>query len=62
MAKTIQELKDSINAVIGENGKGQITGKNLNIVLNDTADTIEQAAKNSSSDKDFGEDFSRTFL
>ena len=33
MAKTIEELKQMIDSVIVENGKGQITGQGLNLVL-----------------------------
>lgn len=40
MAKTIEELKESINNTITQNGAGQITGQGLNLVLNDMTDTL----------------------
>lgn len=40
MAKSIEELKETINNTITQNGAGQITGQGLNLVLNDMTDTL----------------------
>lgn len=42
MAKTIEELKQMIDSVIVENGKGQITGQGLNLVLNEMSDALSE--------------------
>ena len=42
MAKTLEELKETINNVIIENNKGEITAKSLNILLTDMADTLSE--------------------
>lgn len=42
MAKTIEELKQMIDSVIVENGKGQITGQALNLVLNEMSDALSE--------------------
>jgi hypothetical protein len=42
MAKTIEELKEMIDSVIVENGKGQITGQGLNLVLNEMSDSLSE--------------------
>lgn len=42
MAKTIEELKQMIDSVIAENGKGQITGQGLNLVLNEMSDALSE--------------------
>lgn len=40
MAKTIEELRESINNTINQNGTGQITGQGLNVLLNEMADVL----------------------
>lgn len=47
MAKTIEELKESINNTINQNGSGQITGQGLNILLNEMADVLSTMGGNS---------------
>lgn len=42
MGKTIEELKQMIDSVIVENGKSQITGQGLNLVLNEMSDALSQ--------------------
>ena len=42
MAKTIEELKEMIDSVIVENGRGQITGQGLNLVLNEMSDALSE--------------------
>ena len=40
MAKSVEELKETINNTITQNGAGQISGHGLNLVLNDMTDTL----------------------
>lgn len=47
MAKTIEELKESINNTINQNSSGQITGQGLNILLNEMADVLSTMGGNS---------------
>lgn len=41
---TIEELKDLINSTINENGTKAITGKALNLALNEIANAVAEAA------------------
>ena len=46
---TIEEIKDLINSTITENGTKSITGKTLNLALNELASTVEEASANAGS-------------
>lgn len=54
MAKTIEELKESINNTINQNGSGQITGQGLNILLNEMADVLSTMGGNTEEDSKGG--------
>lgn len=43
---TINEIKDLINSTITENGTKSITGKTLNLALNELASAVEEASAN----------------
>lgn len=42
MGKSLQELKEMIDSVIVENGKGQITAQSLNLVLNEMSEALSE--------------------
>lgn len=42
MGKSLQELKEMIDSVIVENGKGQITAQALNLVLNEMSEALSE--------------------
>ena len=42
MGKSLQELKEMIDSVIMENGKGQITAQALNLVLNEMSEALSE--------------------
>jgi hypothetical protein len=42
MAKTLEELKEAIDNIIVENGKGEITASTLNMLLHDMSDTLSE--------------------
>jgi hypothetical protein len=42
MGKSLQELKEMIDSVIVENGKGQITAQSLNLVLNEMSEAFSE--------------------
>lgn len=46
---TIDEIKDLINSTITENGTKSITGKTLNLALNELVSAIEEASANAGS-------------
>lgn len=46
---TIEELKDLIDSTINENGANAITGKALNLALNEIANAVAEAATTGSS-------------
>lgn len=46
MSKTIEQLKEMIDSVITENGKGKITGRGLNLVLNEMTNTMNNNNSN----------------
>ena len=46
---TIEEIKDLINSTITENGTKSITGKTLNLALNELASAVEEASANAGS-------------
>lgn len=46
---TIDEIKDLINSTITENGTKSITGKTLNLALNELASAVEEASANAGS-------------
>ena len=46
---TIEEIKDLINNTITENGTKSITGKTLNLALNELASAVEGASANAGS-------------
>lgn len=46
---TIEEIKDLINSTITENGIKSITGKTLNLALNELASAVEEASTNAGS-------------
>ena len=46
---TIEEIKDLINSTITENGTKSITGKTLNLALNELVSAVEEASANAGS-------------
>lgn len=46
---TIDEIKDLINSTITENGTKSITGKTLNLALNELVSAVEEASANAGS-------------
>lgn len=46
---TINEIKDLINSTITENGTKSITGKTLNLALNELVSAVEEASANAGS-------------
>lgn len=54
MAKTIEELKESINNTINQNGTSQITGQGLNILLNEMADVLSTMGGSTEDKEDKG--------